>query len=519
MSSEKFNICFAPATLSDDRISIVWKSKRSGIAVATYDIFKNGKKVATQEAKKTHYTFKNLMPECNYQFQVIANLENGKTVSSELLYVKTLDKKSVIDVTASPYFADPTGEKCSTERLQKAINDCPKGGIVLIPEKTTVLSGALQLKSDMTFQVDGTLQGSLDPKDYTISPDSECPGEFNQDGLVLSRYEGWEMYCYRSLVNAGWLNPEDRRNIYCQNIRICGKGRIVGGGNSLGYAMREIYSDSEQYPEYESDGIPGRRTRGRLLSLIQCKNVHITEVTFENPPCWTIHILYCDTVTTNDILIRSRGVDNGDGWDPDSSKNLMIFDTRFDTGDDCIAIKSGKNPEGNEIAIPAEKIWIFDLEMVGGNGMAIGSEMSGGVNDVLIENCLIKNTNYGLDIKAHGNRGGFIRNIKVFNCQIDGCCIHEVAYNSDGKADQALPVIENISLVHCQITDPNKSILLKGFSKGSRVSSLKNIVLKDLILFNSPDQKAKIQVNNVETLALTDVRLRNGGKPSIEEQE
>ncbi|RXA58283.1 fibronectin type III domain-containing protein [Enterococcus casseliflavus] len=143
MSSEKFSIYFAPATLSDDRISIVWKSKRSGSAVATYDILKNSKKVATQEAKKTHFTFKNLIPECNYQFQVIANLENGKTVSSDLLYVKTLEKKSVIDVTASPYFADPTGEKCATERLQKAINDCPKGGIVLIPEKTRVLSGAL----------------------------------------------------------------------------------------------------------------------------------------------------------------------------------------------------------------------------------------------------------------------------------------------------------------------------------------------------------------------------------------
>ncbi len=100
-------------------------------------------------------------------------------------------------------------------------------------------------------------------------------------------------------------------------------------------------------------------------------------------------MIYCDTVTTHGIAIHPRGIDNGDGWNPDSSRNMMIFDTIFDTGDDCIAIKSGKNPDGNLVNIPTENVRIFDLQMLGGNGMAIGSEQSGGVDGVYMRDCII----------------------------------------------------------------------------------------------------------------------------------
>jgi polygalacturonase len=116
---------------------------------------------------------------------------------------------------------------------------------------------------------------------------------------------------------------------------------------------------------------------------------------------------------THGVNIQSKGIDNGDGWDPDSSQNLLIFDTVFDTGDDCIAIKSGKNPEGNQINRPAKNIRLFDLAIRGGHGIAIGSEQSGGVENISFRDCQLTNTLYGLELKAQNDRGGYIRQSSI----------------------------------------------------------------------------------------------------------
>lgn len=195
-------------------------------------------------------------------------------------------------------------------------------------------------------------------------------------------------------------------------------------------------------------------------------------------------MIYCDTITTNGIHIESQGIDNGDGWDPDSSRNLIIFDTTFDTGDDCIAIKSGKNPEGNVINIPTENVRIFDLDMIGGNGVAIGSEQSGGVNNVTIRDCRIQNTQYGFELKASNVRGGYIRNIQVQDCVIDRFLAHSVDYNADGEQNNELPTIENISLINTVINGDKQLIDLHGFHQNDQVSAIKNVYLKRVTLGN-----------------------------------
>ena len=514
MLTKVFQIMLAPATLACDSATLIWSSRNFDQQVTKFQVYKNDELVACRKKNQTHYTAADLEPATSYLFRIDA-LQNEETVASATVSVTTKAASAVLDVTEKPYLADGSGKKLSTAALQQAIDDCPVGGTVLIPAGTKVISGAIELKSNMILQVDGVLQGSSDPLDYTIEK-KQYPGSVNQDGLIWTRYEGWELYCYRSLLNAGWLNRENRQEITCSNIRICGIGRIIGGGNELGLAMRQIYWDIEKYPEYLSDGRPGRRVRGRLLSFIQCHNVHITGVSIENPPSWTIHMIYCDTITTNDVSIISKGIDNGDGWDPDSSRNMLIFDTRFDTGDDCIAIKSGKNPEGNTINLPTENVWIFDLEMTGGNGMAIGSEMSGGVSNIQLENCRIENTNYGLDIKAHVDRGGYIRNVTLCNCSIDGLNAHSVDYNTDGKAAEDLPAFENISLHNCQITDPMKSIKIHGFQKGKRRSPVRNILLENVSILGSVSDLAKIELSLAEEITLRDVTLSDGSAPMIE---
>jgi exo-poly-alpha-galacturonosidase len=326
------------------------------------------------------------------------------------------------------------------------------------------------------------------------------------------------MYCYRSLINGGYLNPDNRLATVCENIRICGKGTVYGGGNELGTAMKQIYADKEKYPQYVSDGMGGRRTRGRLLGFIQCKNVELTGINVENPSCWTIHMIYCDTVTTHGINIKSRGIDNGDGWDPDSSRNCMIFDTSFDTGDDCIAIKSGKNPDGNKINIPAKNIRIFDLNMLGGHGMAIGSEESGGVENVSLRDCKIRNTDYGLELKAHNSRGGYIKNLTMQDCEIDRFMAHSVNYNADGIAAPTLPYFKDITIKNTTIDGTGRAIELIGFTQSNSqddTNYLSNVNLQNVTLGTKADKDKEIYLEKARDITLTNVKLANGGDPTI----
>lgn len=510
----------APATLASDSLTLVWDKPIEHDRLKQYEVYQDDELVGTRDISITHYSFANLEAERKYKYTVTAVTDSGERISTEPLYLTTLKAGHVIDVTAAPYHADGKGEKLSTQAIQMAINDAAPGDTVLIPAGQTILSGAIDLKSDLTLQVDGVLKGSMHPEDYLISAEdgTNFPGKYNQDGLILTRYEGWEMYCYRSLINAGYLTPDDRHRVTCENIRICGKGTILGGGNVLGVAMRENYADAAKYPEYVSDNIPGRRVRGRLLSFIQCRNVHLTGVNVVNPPCWTIHMIYCDTVTTNHVNIESQGVDNGDGWDPDSSRNMMIFDTTFDTGDDCIAIKSGKNPEGNRINIPTENVRIFDLNMIGGHGMAIGSEQSGGVRNVSLHDCTIQHTLYGLELKANPSRGGYIKHLEMRDCTIDSFTAQSVPYNADGEAAPEMPYFEDILLENVDIKGANEAVKLKGFinlrDKADTDHYIANVTLRNVKIHNGINHVIKLKA--CKDLNFKNVKLADGSDPKYD---
>ncbi len=513
----------------------MWEKPVDHENVSGYQVTVNGEKTINRSASQTHVSLTGLNPEMTYAVKVTTLLPAGdQTDTTSELSLTTKAAGKVVDFTDA-YSADTTGEKLETANLQRAIDELPEDGTLLIPEGAVILTGAIDLKSNMTLQIDGTLKGSLNPEDYTYSETQRqsFKGRVNQDGLILTRYEGWEMYCYRSLINAGYLDPDNRLVPNCQNIVICGKGTIYGGGNELGTAMKKLYSDKEKYPKYVSDGIGGRRTRGRLLGLIQCQNVDLEGVTVQNPPCWTIHMIYCDSVTTHGIHIKSQGVDNGDGWDPDSSRNCMIFDTTFDTGDDCIAVKSGKNPDGNEINIPCTNIRVFDLKMMGGHGMAIGSEESGGVSNVSVTDCLIQNTDSGIELKANASRGGYIKDFSVEDCTIDSLLVHSVQYNADGSSADQLPKFENVTLKNVKITgnvrdfdvtghpigNSNKAVELIGFNNPDDVdddtSYVSNVHFENVTLDNPKntfvvDQAKDVYLKNVKTAAEKPLALQIG---------
>lgn len=279
-----------------------------------------------------------------------------------------------IDVTAAPYFARGDGVLLNTAALQRALDDCGAQDEVYFPAGV-YRTGALDLHSNMAlyFAKGAVLQGSSDPADYTPR--------------IWSRFEGIERECLRSLLNAGQLDHSAGPN--CENILLYGEGVISGGGRTL--ADRTIAAERERLRDClaanaalvvscENDRtIPGR-VRGRLINLSNCAHVRITGLTLQNGASWNVHMIYCRDIATDHCVLRSAGIWNGDGWDPDSSEHCTLFACEFDTEDDSVAIKSGKNPQGNAIARPARAILVFDCHSRGGHGICIGSEMSGGVD-------------------------------------------------------------------------------------------------------------------------------------------
>ena len=248
---------------------------------------------------------------------------------------------------------------------------------------------------------------------------------------IPSRFEGIECVCYSSLLNMGSLDHDAAPN--CEDVLIYGGGTIAGGGSVL--ARRIIEDERVRLKAYLAelgdkvlecenlDTIPGR-ARGRLINMSNCRNIRITGLTLADGPCWNVHMVYSDHIVTDHCVFRSKGVWNGDGWDPDSSEDCTLFACRFYTGDDAVAIKSGKNPEGNLINRPTRRIRIFDCISRLGHGITIGSEMSGGVEDVRIWDCDLGRAKYGIEIKGTKKRGGYVRNVQVRDCTVARILMH-----------------------------------------------------------------------------------------------
>lgn len=347
------------------------------------------------------------------------------------------------------------------------------------------MTGALEMHSDMELYLDenAVLQGTDEVTDYLPKR--------------KSRFEGTENESYSSLLNLGRLDREGDYN--CKNVIIGGKGTISSGGRTL--AERVIALETENLKDYlaslgdkikeceKPETIPGR-VRPRLIHMCNCQNVLLYGLELRNGASWNVHMIYSDNIVTNNCTFHSEGIWNGDGWDPDSSTNCTIFDCVFYTGDDSVAIKSGKNPEGNIVNKPTKHIRVFDCRCAFGHGIAMGSEMSGGIEDVKIWDCDMSHSLCGIEIKGTRKRGGYVRNVEVRDCKTAKVSFHSVGYNDDGIAAPTPPVFENCTFdgieIHAYIYDndlnieePCEALELFGFEEGYEIKNIKfrNITL------------------------------------------
>jgi len=473
----KYNLHIAPGTLTENSATLLW-DKQYDTKGLGYEILVNGQVVGT--TGKTNYTLTQLFPNTIYAAGIRIKQEMGKPVKPQQdIRFKTPGKGKIYNILA--YGAkDDTAFK-STTAIQKAIDACATGGTVYIP-KGTFVSGALYLKSNMTLYIEkgAVLKAAVTVEDFLP--------------MYLNRFEGWELKTYASLLNAGTLNRNGTYNV--NNLRVTGGGTISGGGKKLGNAMIAA---------------GGERSRGRLICLMNCQDVSIDNLTITEPPCWTIHYIYSDNITCHDLNIITYGIRNGDGIDPDSSTDSYIFNCTFDTGDDCIAIKSGKNPEGFFVAKPTKNVQITDCDFTRGHGISIGSEMSGGVSDVLVQDCKAGALINGMQIKGTKERGGYVRNVTVTDCQLMKITIFsKLNYNNDGEAAPEPPTFENfvfknIDLSNASIKEP--VININGFNDPAH--RLKKVSFNNILV----PENAKVVINDAEKITFTEVKSASGAKP------
>lgn len=504
----------------EDEITLYWEKQWELPDGVVYRAKLDGQIVG--KTIKTHFSFQDLQAETDYSVCIERLNESGDV--AEILYqasLRTLKAKRRIDVTKSPYNAVGDGKTINTSAIQRALNDCTANDCVYIP-KGTFLTGALNMHSDSELYVErgAMLKGLESAEDYLPK--------------TKSRFEGIECMCYRSLINIGELDYT--AGYTTRNVTIRGGGIIFGGGaplyssivNAEKIRLAKYLEENQDYVKTceNADTIPGR-ARGRLIAIYNCENVIIRGVTMGYGASWNVHLIYSRNVVTYDCKIFSEEwtsedgtlymgeVINGDGWDPDSSEDCSIFNTCFFTHDDGIAIKSGKNPEGNIINRPTKNIRIFDC--VGTmHGVSIGSELSGGISDVKIWDCNFFNGKSGFGMKTTRKRGGYVRNVRIRNCDFASVLIRaDYPTNNDGESANELTQIENFSLENIKIKGVypylNKAekyyytLYLCGFDEEEYY--LNNFRLKNVQLYGRADgDMQSIKMKNVKNLSIENIR-------------
>lgn len=412
------------------------------------------------------------------------------------------------DFEVTTYGAIPNDTLDDSEAIRKAIEACNRagGGRVVLPAGK-YLSGPIYLKSSVNLhlQQDATILFSTNPTDYLP--------------LVHTRWEGVELMNYSPLIYAF----EEK------NIAVTGKGTLDGQANASNWwpwkgnpkygwqpgtpnqndpdKRAALFEMAEQnVPVSERRFGKGYYLRPQFVQPYRCENVLIEGVTIINSPMWILNPVLCTNVTIQQVRVESQGP-NSDGCDPESCKNVLIKDCFFNTGDDCIAIKSGRNADGRRINVPSENIVIQGCTMANGHGgVVIGSEISGGVRNVFAENCTMSSPllDRALRIKTSSMRGGTVENVYLRQIEV-GQVAEQVVRVNMFYEDSGLymPTVRNVEVRDMTVQHGGKTgVLLEGY-ESSPVQNLRliNVEIKDV--------QEPYRFSNVKGIQFSNVRINN----------
>lgn len=472
---------------------VVYLTYQEYQANAVYSYFLDDKLIATTD--KPDFTFDNLSANTEYKIKI--TLED-KVIDEKIIRTLLKRKNIVVDIKEND------GKSLVTNEIQKYLDEADENTTIVFP-KGTYLTGALFVKSnsEIVLEKGALILGSSSYKDYLPK--------------IKSRFEGIEMDCYASLINIGFLNHN--KGYTTQNIIIRGSGEIRGGGNAL---REEIINKELDFIDRSSQSVNqvgavvvAGRSRNRLINISNAENVIIDGLKLGYSASWNLHYLYSKKIYIHHCSFESFGIHNGDGIDPDSSSESDIFANTFDVGDDCIAIKSGKNPEGNLINIPSHDISIFDCVTYKGHGCSIGSEISGGIYNIYMYHLDFARTLYGLHIKTTLKRGGYVKHVFVNNATFPSINIRTVTYNDDGEASKEVSKfndfhISNITLtsvIYLQEdkTDNCTAIQIEGFDK---FDTFTNFYLNNITIMNHTNEIESQKIKNVNSIIFSNVSLK-----------
>jgi polygalacturonase len=378
------------------------------------------------------------------------------------------------DFLLEDFGGDPRGLVDNTEAFRRAIAACHDagGGRVLV-RAGDWLTGAIHLKSRVNLHLEAgaVVRFRTDPAAYLP--------------MVFTRWEGVELMNYSPFVYA--FEQED--------IAITGQGVLDGQSSRDNWwpwkgpwasdgvhGWREGMPDQrpararlfqmaeDRIPVAERRFGPGSYLRPNFIQPYRCKNVLIEGVKLRHSPMWQLHPVLCENVTIRGLDIASYGPNN-DGCDPESCKDVLIEDCTFATGDDCIAINSGRNEDGRRVNVPCENLVIRNCRMADGHGgITIGSQISGHVRNVFAENCRLDSPNldHAIRFKNNALRGGILEHIRYRNLQVGQVrhAVITVDFNyEEGANGRFTPVLRDVVIEKVTSTKSEFAVDLEGLPK------------------------------------------------------
>lgn len=362
--------------------------------------------------------------------------------------------------------------------INKAIQVCSKagGGKVKVPAGVWN-TGPITLLSKVNLVVEegATLLFAFDTSLYPI---------------VKTRWEGMDCMNYQPCIYADQAT----------DIAITGKGTIDGNGSnetwwkmcgSPRFGWNESVTESQKVGrpllfKYAEEGKPieernmkGLGMRPQLININNSQNILIQDVTLLRSPFWVIHPVLSKNITVKNVKVFNDGP-NGDGCDPESCENVLIEGCNFHTGDDCIAIKSGRNADGRKWNIPSKNIIVRNCVMADGHGgVVIGSEITGGCNNVFVENCEMDSPNLDrvLRIKSNSCRGGVTENVYMRNVKVGQCkeAVLRINLNYDPKETAPRgfnPTVRNVYMENVTCQKSKYGILLNGLEDADNIYNI-----------------------------------------------
>ena len=414
------------------------------------------------------------------------------------------------DFPITDYGAVGDGKTDCSMAFTKAIEACnTKGGGRVIVPKGIYCTGPIRLKSNVNLHLskEAVIKFSTDPKKYLP--------------VVYSRWEGVECMNYSPLIYA----------YEQENIAVTGEGVLDGQGSEDNWWSWKGNKESGWKPgkpnqnegrkklfEMGEGGVPvagrvfgeGFSLRPNFFEPYRCKNILVEGVKFKDSPMWFIHPVLCHNISIVGVRTEGQGPNN-DGCDPESCSEVLIRNCFFNNGDDCIALKSGRNNDGRRVNVPCENIIIQGCTMKNGHGgVSIGSEISGGVRNVFIENDTMDSPllDRALRIKTNSIRGGvvenvFMRNVKIG--QVSEAVVKIDYYYEEGDAGNFTPIVRNIEVENITCDKSQYAVWIRAYDR----SPAANITVRSCTFKNVAESNV---IENVKDLSLINVNIHGKQK-------